>query len=69
MDTNRQDAVVGEVVAVDESTMNVLFEVETPSGSIVLVPANEDIVKEVNQKERLIKVDLPEGLVDLNDNE
>ena len=69
MDTNRQDAVVGEVVAVDESTMNVLFEVETPSGSIVLVPANEDIVKEVNTKERLIKVDLPEGLVDLNDNE
>ena len=60
---------MGEVVAVDESTMNVLFEVETPSGSIVLVPANEDIVKEVNTKERLIKVDLPEGLVDLNDNE
>ena len=58
-----------ELVAVDESTMNVLFEVETPSGSIVLVPANEDIVKEVNTKERLIKVDLPEGLVDLNDNE
>ena len=57
------------MVAVDESTMNVLFEVETPSGSIVLVPANEDIVKEVNTKERLIKVDLPEGLVDLNDNE
>ena len=69
VDTNRQDAVVGEVMAVDESTMNVLFEVETPSGSIVLVPANEDIVKEVNTKERLIKVDLPEGLVDLNDNE
>lgn len=58
---------IGKVADIDESTVNVIMEVETSKGNIVLVPANENLIKEVDPENRRIVVDLPEGLVDLND--
>ena len=69
VDDNKDGAQVGTIAGVDESTVNVLLEVETSGGNIVLIPANEDIVKEINPTERRIIVELPEGLTDLNDND
>lgn len=66
VDSNEDNMVVGKIVNVDESTVNILLEVETPSGSIVLVPANEDMIKDVDSEAKQITVALPEGLVDLN---
>lgn len=66
VDSNEDNMVVGKIVSVDESTVNILLEVETPSGSIVLVPANEDMIKDVDSEAKQITVALPEGLVDLN---
>lgn len=67
-DTNRDGAVVGKVAAVDETTVNVLLEVETPDGDIVLIPASDDIIEGVNAERKTITARLPEGLIDLNDN-
>lgn len=58
---------IGNVVSIDESTVNVIMEVETAKGNIILVPANENLIKEVDPENRRIVVDLPDGLVDLND--
>ena len=58
---------IGNVVSIDESTVNVIIEVETAKGNIILVPANENLIKEVDPENRRIVVDLPDGLVDLND--
>ncbi len=69
VDSNREDTVIGTVASVDESTVNVLMEVETPSGNIILVPANEDIITAVNPETRQITVALPEGLAELNGND
>lgn len=69
VDSNRGDAEIGIVAAVDESTVNVLFEVETPDGNMVLVPANEDIIRKVDPESRRITVELPDGLLDLNEND
>lgn len=69
VDENKNGEVLGKVVAVDETTVNTLLEVETPGGNIVLVPANEDIVREVDPEGKTIRVVLPEGLADLNDND
>lgn len=66
VDSNEDNMVVGKIVSVDESTVNILLEVETPSGSIVLVPANEDMIKDVDSEAKQITVALPEGLIDLN---
>lgn len=58
---------IGNVVSIDESTVNVIMEVETAKGNIILVPANENLIKKVDPENRRIVVDLPDGLVDLND--
>lgn len=69
VDSSRNDIVVGTVAGVDDTTVNVLMEVKTSNGDIVLVPANENIVKEVDAAGRRIVVELPEGLINLNDND
>lgn len=68
VDSNRHNALVGKVVDVDDSTENVLFDVETPSGNVILVPASEGIVSDVDPETKTVTVALPEGLADLNDN-
>lgn len=60
--------IIGTLVAVDETTVNVLLEVKTSDGKIVLIPANEDIIREIDPKTETLEVCLPEGLIDLNDN-
>lgn len=56
---------VGTVEAVDESTANVLFEVATPSGESILVPAGEGLIDDIDHKNRKIYMTLPDGILTL----
>lgn len=56
---------VGEIRAVDDSTENTLFEVLTPDGKELLVPAADEFIRDINAKTRTITVELPEGLLNL----
>ena len=56
---------IGEVSAVDLSTINTLFEVCSPSGSRLLIPANDDLITNIDRQKRIITMQLPEGLLDL----
>lgn len=67
IDENNGDSYIGRVTDIDTTTVNTLLEVETKAGNTVLIPANENIIVEVGSKEKLIKVNLPEGLIDLNE--
>ena len=58
---------LGQVEAVDESTLNVLFEVATPSGGKILLPAGEDLVEDIDHKNRKIYMTLPDGLLALGE--
>lgn len=58
---------LGEVVEIDNSTVNTLFVVERPDGEELLIPAQEDFIVGVDQALRLVKVDLPEGLLNLDE--
>jgi 16S rRNA processing protein RimM len=55
---------VGSIVDVDETTINVLFVVEYKNGEI-LVPVSEEIVLKIDEKEKIIQLELPEGILDL----
>lgn len=55
---------LGEIVRVDESTENVLFEVHTPKGD-VLVPAVEAFISDIDHEGRIVHMQLPEGLLDI----
>ena len=58
---------LGEVVEVDAATVNTLFVVEQEDGEELLVPAQEEFIVEINQEKKLITVELPEGLLNLED--
>lgn len=52
---------LGRIRRVDESTMNVLFELE----SGVLIPAVEEFIADIDHEGRIIHTHLPEGLLDV----
>ena len=56
---------VGEITAVDLSTINTLFEVRTPEGQSLLIPANDDLIDEIDRQERRITMRIPEGLMEI----
>lgn len=57
---------LGEVVDVDTTTVNTLFVVKQ-EGEELLVPAQEEFILGIDQEKKLITVELPEGLLDLDD--
>ena len=56
---------LGTIVEVDESTINTLFVVERPDGEELLIPAQEDFMVDIDQENRMVVVELPEGLLDM----
>ncbi len=57
--------VMGTIDHVDDSTINLLFEVTTPEGEEVLIPASDDLIEEVNAEKKEIRMAIPEGLLEL----
>lgn len=56
---------LGEVVAIDDNTINALFIVEKSDGSELLIPIQEEFVCAIDEEQRIIHMDLPEGLLEL----
>ena len=57
---------IGTITGIDDYTDNILFEVKADNGKQLLIPAVEEFVEDVDYDNRVIKVCLPEGLLDLN---
>ena len=53
---------------VDTATLNTLFVVDY-KGEELLIPAQEDFIIDIDRKHKVITVDLPEGLLALDDME
>lgn len=56
---------IGTITAIDDNTENWLFIVTRPDGSEVMIPAHEEFISEIQQKEKRMVMDLPVGLLDL----
>jgi 16S rRNA processing protein RimM len=52
---------VGRIAAVDDTTDNLLFELEDGR----LIPANDNLIHDIDTKGRVIRMDIPEGLLEL----
>lgn len=52
---------IGRIARIDDSTMNILFELEDGR----LIPATDDFVTNIDMNSKTISVDLPEGLLNL----
>lgn len=56
---------VGVVKGVDDSTINVLFEVAANDGREILIPADASLITKVDNNTRVIAMNIPQGLLDL----
>lgn len=52
---------VGKIAAVDDNTINILFELEDGK----LIPASEELIKKIDTKRHQIDIELPEGILEL----
>ena len=52
---------VGRIAAIDDSTANLLFELEDGR----LIPAAEELITNIDSKNKVIKMTIPEGLLEL----
>jgi 16S rRNA processing protein RimM len=65
---DEQLGALGTITAIDDQTENVLFIVDH-NGEELLVPAADDLVTEVDDETHTIRMDLPPGLVNLDEAE
>jgi 16S rRNA processing protein RimM len=56
--------ILGPITMVDESTINVLLQVDY-KGNEILIPAAEELILGVDHDKKLLEVALPDGLLDL----
>lgn len=56
---------LGTITAVDESTANVLFYIDTPRGEL-MVPAVEEFIVDIDYPGSTVTMQIPEGLLNLN---
>ncbi|MDD2243670.1 MAG: ribosome maturation factor RimM [Dysgonamonadaceae bacterium] len=60
---DQNGVVLGEIDSVDSSTINVLFIVKKDEVEL-LIPATADFITEIDDEKRLIRMELPNGLID-----
>ena len=56
---------IGKISDIEDSTENVLFIVESLHGKTVYVPVAEDLIEEIDDENKIIKMNLPQGLTEL----
>ena len=52
---------VGEIAAIDDSTINILFELTDGK----LIPASEELIQQIDMKRHQIEINLPQGILEL----
>ena len=55
------DKNVGSIAAIDDSTQNIMFELEDGT----LIPASNELIKDIDADSQTITMHLPQGLLDL----
>ena len=56
---------VGEITGVDDSTINTLFDLRTPGGDDILIPASDELITSIDTEGRTITMQLPDGLLNI----
>jgi 16S rRNA processing protein RimM len=55
---------IGTLTGVNDSAAQALFEIDR-DGKQILIPVNDDFIKKVDKKNKVLLLDTPEGLIDL----
>ena len=52
---------IGRIAALDDSNANILFELEDGT----LIPANDELIEDIDTEQQIIKMNIPEGLLEI----
>ncbi|MCQ2211535.1 MAG: ribosome maturation factor RimM [Paludibacteraceae bacterium] len=63
---DENDELIGEITDIDNETENVLFLVVNEKGDEYIIPAVDDYIIEINDDQKEMKMQLPEGLLDMS---
>ena len=53
---------IGTIAAIDDSTINILFELENGT----LIPASDELIEDIDTEKQQIRMNIPEGLLALS---
>lgn len=65
IDINNNTA-VGIIKYIDNSTSNTLFFLDDKNGGEILLPANEELIRKIDDEAKEILMTLPDGLLEMN---
>jgi 16S rRNA processing protein RimM len=57
---------LGTVIGIIENPGQILLNIDNGYGREILIPLHEDLIIAVDKKKKIIKMNIPEGLMDLN---
>ena len=60
IDTSRKKS-IGRIAAIDDTTQNILFELEDDT----LIPASDDLIESIDINKKEINMNIPNGLLDI----
>lgn len=63
---NQEEMTVGTVKDVIVNPGQMLLSIESASGSELLIPLHEDLILKIDKRKKIITMDLPEGLMEIN---
>lgn len=63
---DNDDTDIGEIVGIDDNTENVLFVIARGDGyNDVLVPAVDEMIEDIDHEKKILRFNLPQGLLDI----
>ncbi len=54
---------IGEIKRIDDSTENLIAEVLMSDGEEIVIPLADDLIEDIDDQSRMVRMDLPEGLI------
>lgn len=63
--SDEQEGNLGEIIAIDDSTENYLFIVETPVGNQLLIPIADEFISNIDKTTHTLVMNLPDGLLNI----
>ena len=52
---------IGNIAAIDDTTVNILFELEDGT----LIPASDELIEDIDTEQQTIKMNIPQGLLEI----
>jgi len=62
-----ENDVIGTISEIIENPGQILLNIQTSRGKKMLIPFHEDFIVRIDNKKKIITMDLPEGLTEIND--